>query len=153
LYVWVDKELKEIQQSIQVSRTVLTAPSTSKTVELGDEPNQLRILEYATEAWLQRVQEEREHATKALKKDKEEILEQLRVVRYCVTAYENEKDEFQAMLEEDKEKIQREKDQLLKENTTVKEFVRKELCFVPGLEQEEHEAVEVQVTKLTKAIQ
>jgi len=30
-----------------------------------------------------------------------------------VTSYENEKDEFQAMLEGDKEKIQKEKDQLL----------------------------------------
>jgi hypothetical protein len=30
-------------------------------------------------------------------------------VRYCAIAYENKRDEFQAMLEEDKEKIQREK--------------------------------------------
>jgi hypothetical protein len=37
-----------------------------------------------------------------------------------VTAYENEKNEFWAMLEEDKEKIQREKFQLLVEHTTVK---------------------------------
>jgi hypothetical protein len=40
-----------------------------------------------------------------------------------VTAYESERDEFQEMLEEDKEKIQREKDQLLVEKTAVKEVV------------------------------
>jgi hypothetical protein len=57
------------------------------------------------------------------------------------------------MLEGDKVKIQREKDQLLVEQTAVKEVVRKALRSVPGLAQEEHEAVEVQVTKLTEAIQ
>jgi hypothetical protein len=57
------------------------------------------------------------------------------------------------MLEEDKEKIQREKDQLLADQTAVKEMVRKELHFVPGLAQEEHEEVEVQVMKLAEAIQ
>ena len=67
-----------------------------------------------------------------MKKEKEEILEQLRVAQYYVTTYENEKDEFQAMLEEDKMNIQREKDQLLVEKTTVKEVVSKELRSVPG---------------------
>jgi hypothetical protein len=57
------------------------------------------------------------------------------------------------MLEEDKEKIQREKDQLLTEKTVVKEVVRKSLHSVPGLAQEEHEVVEVQVMKLVEAIQ
>jgi hypothetical protein len=120
---------------------------------LGDEPAQLRILADATEARLQKVQEEKEKATESLKKEKEEVLEKLRVARYCVTAYENEKDEFWVMLEEDKEKIQREKDQLLAEKTVVKEVVRRALRSVPGLAQEEHEAVEVQVMKLVEAIQ
>jgi hypothetical protein len=57
------------------------------------------------------------------------------------------------MLEEDKEKIQREKDQLLAEKTVVKEVVSRALCSVLGLAQEEHEAVEVQVMKLDEAIQ
>jgi hypothetical protein len=57
------------------------------------------------------------------------------------------------MLEEDKEKIQREKDQLLAEQTAVKEVVSRALRSVPGLAQEEHEAVEVQVMKLAEAIQ
>jgi hypothetical protein len=86
------------------------------------------------------------------KQEKEEVLEKLRVARYYVTAYENEKDEFWEMLEEDKEKIQREKDQLLAEQTTVKEVVNKALLSMPGLAQEEQESVEIQVAKLSKAI-
>jgi hypothetical protein len=70
-----------------------------------------------------------------------------------VTAYENEKDELWAMLEEEKVQIQREKDQLLAKKTTVKEVVRRTLLSMPGLEHEEHEVVEVQMTKLSKAIQ
>jgi hypothetical protein len=80
-------------------------------------------------------------------------LEQLRVAWYCVTAYENEKDEFQVMLEEEKEKIKRKKDQLLIEKTIIKEVVRKSLHSLPDLSQEEHEAVEAQVMKLIEAIQ
>jgi hypothetical protein len=80
-------------------------------------------------------------------------LEQLRVKWYCVTSYENEKDEFRVMLEEDKVKIQREKDELLIEKIVVKEVVSRELHSVSGLAQEEHEAVKVQVMKLAEAIQ
>jgi hypothetical protein len=40
-----------------------------------------------------------------LKKEKEEVLEELRVAWYYVTMYENEKDEFWVMLKEDKENI------------------------------------------------
>jgi hypothetical protein len=57
------------------------------------------------------------------------------------------------MFKEDKVKIQREKDQLLAEQTAVKEAVHKSLRFVPGLAQEEHESVEVQVVKLAETIQ
>jgi hypothetical protein len=49
---------------------------------LGDEPAQLRILVDATEAQLQKVQEEEEKATKSLNKEKEEVLEKLRVAWY-----------------------------------------------------------------------
>jgi hypothetical protein len=47
--------------------------------------------------------------------------------------YENEKHEFRAMLEEDKEKLQREKDQILTEQTTVKQVVSKSLLSMSGL--------------------
>jgi hypothetical protein len=49
LYDIIEKEMKDIQQVIQSSHVVSTMPSSTKNVELGDEPNQLRILEYATE--------------------------------------------------------------------------------------------------------
>jgi hypothetical protein len=44
---------------------------------LGDEPAQLRRIVDATEAQFQRAQEEKEKATKALKKEKDEVLVQL----------------------------------------------------------------------------
>jgi hypothetical protein len=44
---------------------------------------------------------------------------------------------FRAMFEEDKAKIQKEKDQLLTEKTVVKEAVTKALRSVSGLAQEE----------------
>jgi hypothetical protein len=70
-----------------------------------------------------------------------------------VTAYENKKDDFWMMLEEEKEKIKREKDHLLIEKTPVKQVVRRTLHSVPCLAQEENEVVEVQVMKLVEAIQ
>jgi hypothetical protein len=88
-----------------------------------------------------------------MKKEKEEISEKLRVAQYYVTAYENERDEFREMLEEDEAHILREKNQLLIEKTASKEVVRKELLSVPGSTQEEHEVVEVQVMNLDEAIQ
>jgi hypothetical protein len=113
MYDRIEKELKDIQQAIQSSRAVSTAPSSTESVELGDEPTQLRRLADATEARLRRVQEEKEQATEALKQEKEEALEKLRVAQ-------QEKDEIRVKFEEDKEKIQKEKDQLLAEQTVVK---------------------------------
>jgi hypothetical protein len=66
---------------------------------------------------------------------------------------QQEKDEIRAMFEEDKAKMQREKDQLLTEKTVVKEAVTKELRSVSGLAQEEPESTEMQVGKLAEAIQ
>jgi hypothetical protein len=128
-------------------------PSSSKIVELGDEPAQLRRLVDATEAQLHRVQEEKEKATEALKREKEEVLEKLRVRQSCITAYEKEKDEIRAMFEEEKAMIQNEKDQMLVEKTVVKESVTMTLRFVSGLTQEEPDLVEIQVGKLVEAIQ
>jgi hypothetical protein len=67
LYERVMKELKEIQQAIQLIYAVPIAPSSSQDVELGDEPAQLRRLIDAIEARHQKFQEEKEKATKALK--------------------------------------------------------------------------------------
>jgi hypothetical protein len=50
MYVRVEKELKEIQQNIQVICAVPTAPSLSETIELGDEPSQCQRLTDSIEA-------------------------------------------------------------------------------------------------------
>jgi hypothetical protein len=81
MYDWIEEELKGVHQTLYSSRTVSTAPPSSEGIELGDEPAQLCILAYATEVCLRRVQEEKEHATEALKKEKEESLEQCRVAQ------------------------------------------------------------------------
>jgi hypothetical protein len=56
-------------------------------------------------------------------------------------------------LEEDREQIQREKDQLLTEKIGVREAVTRALHSVSGLAHMEEETVESQVGKLAKAIQ
>jgi hypothetical protein len=149
LYGRIEKELNEVQQAI---RFIHVVPTTPHIAELGDEPTQLRRLADATEARLQKVQEEKEKATKALKQEKEEVLEKLRVARYSVTAYENEKEQFQAMIQEEKAQLQREKEQLLTEWDTVKEAVNKSCRSVLGLAQEEQELFEVQLAKLVETI-
>jgi hypothetical protein len=125
---------------------VSTAPSSTENIELGDEPTQLRRLADATEAHLHRAQEEKEQATEALKQEKEEVLEKLWVVQ-------QEKDDLRVKFEEDREKIQKEKDQLLAEQTVVKEAVTRALRSVSGLAQMEEETTESQVGKLAEAIQ
>jgi outer membrane murein-binding lipoprotein Lpp len=54
-------------------------PSSSKIAELGDELAQLRRLANAIEAQIQKAQEEKKKAIESLKKEKAEVLEQLRV--------------------------------------------------------------------------
>jgi hypothetical protein len=54
-YDKIEKELKDIQQAIQSSHAVSTAPSSTESVELGDEPTQLCRLADATETRLRRV--------------------------------------------------------------------------------------------------
>jgi hypothetical protein len=93
-----------------------------------------------------RVQEEKEQATEALKQEKEEALEQRRVAQ-------QEKDDLRAKFEEDREQIQKEKEQLLVEQIGVREAVTRALRSVPGLAQMEEETTEIQVGKLTEAIQ
>jgi hypothetical protein len=60
-----------------------------------------------------------------LKQEKDEALEQLRIAWYCVTTYENEKEEFQAMIQEEKSQLQREKENFLIEQAMIKEAVSK----------------------------
>jgi hypothetical protein len=49
--------------------------------------------------------------------------------------------------------MQKEKDQLLAEQTVVKEAVTRSVFFMSGLAQEEEESVKIQVGELAEAIQ
>jgi hypothetical protein len=113
----------------------------------------LRRLADVTEARLQRIQEEKEKATKSLEQEKDEALEQICVARYSLTSYESKREEFRAMLQEEKAEIQIEKEKLLVEKTVVKEVVNKSCHSVSGLVQEDQESVKVQVVKLAETIQ
>jgi UTP:GlnB (protein PII) uridylyltransferase len=146
MYDIIEAEMKGVQKAIYLSCAVSTAPSSAENVELGDDPTQLRRLVYATETRLRRVQEEKEKATEALRQEKEEALEKLRVAQ-------QEKDDLRAKFEVDKEKIQKEKDQLLAEQIGIREAVTRELSFVSGLAQTEEETTEIQVGKLVESIQ
>jgi hypothetical protein len=52
MYDRIEVKLQGVQQSLQFSRSVSTAPLPSGEQELGDEPSQLRRLADATEAHL-----------------------------------------------------------------------------------------------------
>jgi hypothetical protein len=73
-------DLKGVQQALYSSRVVSTTSLSSGGIEVGDEPTQLSRIAKLTEAHLHRVHEEKEQATKTLKWEKEESLEQRRVV-------------------------------------------------------------------------
>jgi hypothetical protein len=77
----------------------------------------------------------KEQTTEALKQEKEEALEKLRVVQ-------QEKYDLRVKFEEDKEKIQKEKDQLLVEQFVVREAVTRVLRSVSGMAQMEEETIE-----------
>jgi ketol-acid reductoisomerase len=55
MYDRIEAEMKGVQQSLYSSRIVSTVPSSSEGAEFGDEPTQLRRIEYATKARLRRV--------------------------------------------------------------------------------------------------
>jgi parvulin-like peptidyl-prolyl isomerase len=116
MYNRIEVELRGVQQALQSSRAVSTAPLPSKAPELGDEPTQLRRLANAAEAHLRRTQEETEHATEALKQVQTVVIEQRR-------AAQQEKVSLQTKFEEEKSQIQQEKEKLLAEQLRVKEVV------------------------------
>jgi hypothetical protein len=68
-----------------------------------------------------------------LKQEKDEFLEQLRVAWYNVAAYESEREEFWAMIQEDKAQLQREKEKFLAEWVAIKEVVSKACHSILGL--------------------
>jgi hypothetical protein len=94
LYERIERELKEVQQDVRLVYAVPVMPSSSQTLELGNELAQLRRIVYATEYWFQRDREEKEKATKSLQKEKYEVLVQLREAQDSVASYESEKEEL-----------------------------------------------------------
>jgi len=99
---------------------VPTVSSLTESVELGDDPTQLWQVVDPKKARLHRFQEEKDHATEALKKEKEDILDKLWTEK-------KEKDDLREMFDEEKEKIKKEKYQQLTEQIAVKEAVTRAL--------------------------
>lgn len=84
--------------------------------------------------------------TQALNKAQEETIEH----RWAV---QQEKDAIQVKFEEDREKIQKEKEQLLEKQITIEEAVNRAFRSVTSLDQKAEEPIECQVMKLAKVIQ
>jgi hypothetical protein len=142
----IEIELQGVQQALQSSLTVSTTPLPKGTTEEGDEPVQLRKIADRVEVHLWKAQEETTQATQALKQAQEEIIEQRR-------AAQQEKDTLQAKFEEDRAKIQKEKEQLLAKQIGIEEVVNRSFLSVTGLEQKAEEPIERQVMKLVEVIQ
>jgi VIT1/CCC1 family predicted Fe2+/Mn2+ transporter len=113
---------------------------------VGDESVQLRKIADTIVVCLRHTQEEKAQATQALKKAREEIIEQ------CQAA-QQEKNALQEKFEEDREKIQKEKENLLAKQVGIEEIVNISFHFMTGLEKKIEEPIEHQVMKLAEVIQ
>jgi hypothetical protein len=76
MYNRIEVELQGVQQALQSSRAVSTAPLTAGTVEPGDEPAQLHQITDKVEAHLRRAQEETTQAIQALTQVQGVLVEQ-----------------------------------------------------------------------------
>jgi hypothetical protein len=76
MYNRIEIELQGVQQALQSSRAVSTAPLTTGTVEPGDEPAQLHRIVDMVEAHLRRAQEDTAQATQALTQVQGVLVEQ-----------------------------------------------------------------------------
>jgi hypothetical protein len=141
MYNRIEIVLQGVQQALQSSRAVSTAPLPEGTTEEEDEPVQLCKIADTVEVCLWKAQEETTQATQALKQAQEEVIEQRR-------AAQQEKDAIQEKFEEDRVKIQKEKEQLLAKQIGIEEAVNRAFHSVTGLEQKAEEPIECQVMKL-----
>ena len=91
-----------------------------------------------------------------MKKEKDEFLVQLWATWDSVVAYERKKEKFQVKLQEEKRageaQLQKEKEQLIVEQTMVKYAISKACHFVSSLVQEEQEPIETQVANLIETL-
>jgi hypothetical protein len=99
----IESELQGMQQALQSSYVVSTAPLLEGTTKEVDEPVQLHKIPAIVKARLWKAHEETTQATQTLKQAQEEIIEQCR-------DGQQERDALQAKLEEDRVKIQKEKE-------------------------------------------
>jgi hypothetical protein len=121
-------------------------PPPSEEPELGDEPSQIYRIVDAIEAFLRRVQEEKEQAMVALKQEQEEMVEKRLFAQ-------QEKDNLHTKFEEERAQVKQEREKFLVEQLRVKEAVIRALRSVTGLEKKVEEPVEQQVVQLAEAIQ
>jgi chromosome segregation ATPase len=146
MYNRIEIELQGVQQALQSSHAVSTAPLSVGTPELGDEPAQLHRLADIVEARLRRAQEETTQATQALTQVQGVLVEQR-------SAAEQEKLALQAKFDEEKVQLQKEKEQLLVEQLEVKEMVNRALRSVTVIEVKAEERIPQQVVQLEEVIQ
>jgi hypothetical protein len=139
-------ELQEVQQALQSSRAVSTAPLTIGTTGTGDEPTQLHQITEKVEARLRRAQEDTAQATQALTQVQSALVEQQ-------SKEEWENISLQAKWDEEKAQLQQSKDQLLAEQLEVQERVHKALRSVMVIEVKIEEHVPQQVAQLEEVIQ
>jgi hypothetical protein len=130
----IKDELQGVQQALQSSHTVSIVPLSVRTPELGDEPTQLHQITDTVEAHLRRAHEETAQATKALAQAEEDRKEQR-------SATERENIALQVNWDEEKEKLQQSKEQLLTKQLKVKEMVHKALRSMTVVEVKNEERV------------
>jgi hypothetical protein len=120
-------ELQGMQQALQSSRIVPTAPLSAETSRLGDESAQLHRIADTVEAHLRRAQEETTQATQALAQVQKDLEDQHSVAEW-------EKLDLQEKFDEEKSQLHKEKEQLLTEQLEVKELVHRALRSVTVIE-------------------
>jgi hypothetical protein len=135
-----------VQQALQSSRAVSTAPLTVGTPEVDDEPAQLHRIADTVEARLRRAQEETTQATQALAQLQKDLLEQRSTTK-------QEKLALQSKWDEEKAQLRTKKEQLLTEQLEVKERVNRALRSVTVVEVQTEEQVPQQVAQLEEVIQ
>jgi hypothetical protein len=103
LFCWITSEFREVQQTLQSSQAVPTAPIPMEISETGDEPTQLRQIVEKVEARLRQDQEDIAKATQALAQAQSAHEEQRRKAA-------QEQLDLQAKWEEEKAQLQQSKD-------------------------------------------
>jgi hypothetical protein len=136
MYDKIEAELKGVHQALYSIHIVSTVSLPLEGIEVGDEPDQLRRIAYATEDHVRWVYEEKEKTKEEFKQSKEEALEQRWVVQQV-------KDDLQVKFAEDRVQIQKEKEQILVEKMGVKEPVTRALRSVSGLAKMEEETTDI----------